>query len=134
MSYEKEKEWYDNLNKPKFQPPPWVFAPVWTVLYVLMIVAFVLVLKAPFTFTSIFAYFFFTLQLAVNLSWSPVFFKEHNLRKAFMLCVVLTFLVFLTMLTFFNISKLAGILFFPYLLWCIFATVLSFEILERNEW
>lgn len=129
-----DDNWYNSLNKPKFQPPPWVFAPVWTILYIFMFVAFFLVLIAPFKWTSIFAYLFFILQLTVNLSWSPVFFKEHNLRKAFLISAILTFLVFLTMLTFFNISKLAGVLFFPYLLWCIFATVLCFEILERNEW
>lgn len=129
-----DNNWYNSLAKPKFLPPPWVFAYVWTILYILMFVAFILVIKKPFEWTSIFAYLFFIAQLIVNLIWPIVFFKEHNLRKAFIFCVILTFLVFLTMLTFFNISKLAGILFFPYLLWSIFATILSFEILERNEW
>lgn len=129
-----DKEWYDSLNKPRFQPPAWVFAPVWTMLYILMFIAFGLVAAEDFEWYSIFAYLLFFMQLAVNISWSPVFFIEHNLRKAFLLCALLTFLVFLNMLTFFNISALAGILFVPYFLWCCFATVLCFEILERNEW
>lgn len=129
-----DKDWYDSLNKPKFQPPAWVFAPTWTLLYILMFVAFGLVLVAHFRWFNVVAYLLFIAQLVVNLQWSPVFFKEHNLRKAFLLCALLDVLVFLTMVAFFYISKLAGILFLPYLLWCIFASFLSFEILELNEW
>ena len=132
MNY--DKDWYDSLNKPKFQPPAWVFAPTWTVLYILMFVALGLVFLTPFKFLSVLAYLLFTAQLVVNLQWSPVFFKEHNLRKAFLLCVLLDILVFLTMAVFFYISRIAGILFLPYMLWCAFASILSFEILELNEW
>jgi len=129
-----DRDWYDNLNKPKFQPPAWVFAPVWTVLYVMMFVAFVLVLISHFQLSNIFAYLFFIAQLVINLQWTPVFFEQHNLRKAFLLSVILLVLVFLTMVLFFFISKLSGLLLLPYFLWCVFATVLSFEILELNEW
>lgn len=129
-----DKEWFDKLNKPEFQPPAWVFAPVWTVLYILMLVAFILVLIAPFRWSNIFAYIFFILQVDVNLSWTPAFFEEHNLRKAFLISAVLAVLVFITMILFFRISMLAGLLFVPYFFWCCFASVISFEILERNEW
>lgn len=132
MNY--DKDWYNSLIKPHFQPPEWVFAPVWTVIYILMIVAFIIVLKTHLSFQTFLAIVFFSLQLWVNLSWSPAFFEEHNLRKAFLLSTLLTLLVLATMLTFFHISKLAGFLFLPYFLWCCFATVLSFEILELNEW
>lgn len=132
MNY--DKEWYDSLNKPKFQPPAWVFAPVWTVLYILMFIALGLIIATPFRLLSIIAYFLFIAQLFVNLQWTPVFFKEHNLRKAFLLCALLDVLVFLTMAVFFYISKLAGILLLPYMIWCAFASILSFEILELNEW
>lgn len=132
MNY--DKEWYDNLQKPKFQPPAWIFAPVWIFLYILMGVAFLLVLFSQFRFINIIAYLFFAAQLVINLQWSPVFFKEHNLRKAFLLCVLLSLVVFLTMLIFYHISKIAGVLFLPYFLWCLFATLISFEILELNEW
>lgn len=129
-----DKEWYDSLAKPKFQPPEWVFAPVWSALYVLMCVAFLLVLFAPFKWTNVFAYPLFFLQILVNLQWAPVFFEDHNLRGAFLLAALLALLVFLTMVLFFVASKLAGLLLLPYFLWCVFACVLSFEILERNEW
>lgn len=127
-------EWYDSLVKPKFQPPAWIFLPVWTFLYVLMTVSFILVVITPFKMINIFAYILFLIQIAVNLAWAPAFFKEHNLRKAFLISVLLTILVFLTMLVFFRVSAFAGILFIPYFMWCCFATILSFEILELNEW
>jgi len=129
-----DKEWYDSLHKPDFQPPEWVFAPVWMLLYFLMSTAFILVLFSHFSWTNIFAYILFVAQLLMNLQWSPTFFVEHNLRKAFLISALLTLLVFLTMIMFFNISKIAGFLFLPYFLWCCFATVLNFELLELNEW
>ena len=132
MNY--DKDWYDSLQKPSFQPPAWVFAPVWTFLYILMFISAMIVLVSNFRWFSVFAYLLFAAQLTVNLMWSPVFFKEHNLRKAFLLSALLLILVFLTMIVFFFISKLAGILLVPYFFWCLFATVLSFEILELNEW
>ena len=129
-----DKDWYDSLNKPKFQPPVWVFAPIWTVFYIVMFIAFYLVLITHFRLLNVVAYLLFIAQLVVNLHWAPVFFKEHDLRKAFLICALLDVLVFLTMTVFFYISKLAGILFLPYMLWCVFASVLCFEILELNEW
>lgn len=132
MNY--DENWYNSLAKPKFQPPAWIFAPVWIFLYILMFVAFILVLFSPFKWTNLFAYLLFVVQIIVNLQWTPVFFKEHNLRKAFLLAALLTLLVFLTMVLFFFISKLAAFLFLPYFLWCSFASILSFEILELNEW
>jgi benzodiazapine receptor len=128
-----EKEWYNSLKKPEFQPPDWVFTPAWTILYILMFTALFLVLIAQFRWIHILAYLFFIIQLTVNLSWPFVFFKEHNLRKAFLYSSLLSLLVFITMLLFFYISKWAGILFIPYFLWCLFANILSFEILELNE-
>lgn len=129
-----DDDWYNSLAKPNFQPPAWVFAPVWTVLYVLMAVSLIVIAITPFRIINVFGYLLFLSQIVVNLSWAPAFFKEHNLRKAFLICVLLTALVFLTMIVFFNISMFAGILFVPYFFWCCFATVLSFEILELNEW
>ena len=132
MNY--DKDWYNSLAKPRYQPPSWVFAPVWTVLYILMTMALILVLKAPFRLTSLLAYIFFAWQLLVNLHWTPVFFREHNLRKAFLLAALLTLLVFLTMVLFYHVSKIAGMLLLPYFLWSVFASMLSFHILELNEW
>jgi len=133
MSENYNVEWYNSLKKPSFQPPSNIFAPVWTVLYFMMFDAIVLVATLPFTGGHIFAYLLFILQLVANLLWAPVFFGDHDLRKAFWLSFLLTFLVFLTMCSFFFISKLAALLFLPYFLWCGFATILSFEIWELNS-
>lgn len=129
-----DEDWYNSLTKPRFHPPKWVFAPIWTVIYILMFVAFALVLIAKFSWVNVLAYLLFIVQLGVNLQWSPAFFEEHDLRKAFLISALLTLFVFITMLLFFSISRLAGLLFLPYFLWCFFATILSFEILELNEW
>lgn len=133
MKEKYDNEWYNNLKKPDFQPPSSVFAPVWTFLYLMMFVSFALVAISPFKTASVFAYLFFIAQLVVNLSWTPVFFKAHDLKKAFFLCVLLVILVFLTMVVFFFISKIASLLLLPYLIWCCFATILSFEIWELNS-
>lgn len=132
MNY--DKEWYDSLTKPSFQPPEWVFAPVWIFLYIVMTVAFLLVLFTPLSWIKFFAVVSFIAQVYVNLQWYPTFFLKHDLRGAFLIAIFLTLLVFITTVLFFKISIIAGIMFIPYFLWCLFAAVLSFEILERNEW
>lgn len=132
MNY--NREWYDSLIKPKFMPPAWIFAPVWIILYILMFISIGLVFAAPFRILNIFGYVVFTAQLAVNFRWVPVFFREHNLRKAFLLCVLLDILILTTIILFFQISKTAAYLLLPYLLWGLYATVLNFEILDLNEW
>ena len=127
------KKWFKSLNKPPFQPPSKIFAPVWTVLYILMFLGFLFVLNTPVSFKWVLAIGLFIFQLYVNLMWPIAFFVEHNLSKAFLIAALLNFLVFLTTLIFFKLSTIAGLIFLPYLLWCCFATILSFEILERNE-
>lgn len=129
-----DKEWYDSLAKPDFQPPPQVFKPVWMILYFLMFVSLFIVLLEGIKLKVILAFLLFLSQLIINLYWPRVFFIEHNLRKAFLTSALLTFFVFFTMVLFFKVSTLAGVLLLPYFLWCCFATLLSFEILELNEW
>lgn len=129
-----DEDWYNSLIKPKFHPPTWVFAPAWTVIYIFMFIAFALVLAAKFKWINVLACLLFIAQFSVNLQWSPAFFEEHDLRKSFLISALLTVFVFITMLVFLSISKLAGLLFLPYFLWCSFATILNFEILELNEW
>ena len=133
MNVKYDQEWYNSLKKPSFQPQSSVFAPVWTILYIMMFVAIGLIIASPFKWLHVPAYLLFISQLLVNLSWTPIFFKNHNLLKAFLLCLLLALLVFLTMVVFFFISKLAALLFLPYFLWCCFAVILSFEIWELNS-
>lgn len=132
MAIKYNTKWYNDLIKPEFQPPAWVFAPAWSVLYILMFVSFLLILKAEVRPISIYAYALFVLQLILNLSWSPIFFELHQLKKAFWVCISLTVTVFLMMVVFAFISKLAGILLIPYFLWLCFACALNFKIWKLN--
>lgn len=128
-----DNTWYNDLKKPAFQPPTWVFAPVWTVLYLLIILSFVLILFSPFELTNIVAYVLFVIQLILNLSWSTTFFKFHNIERAFLICLVLTITVFFMIPVFYFISKLAAGILLPYLLWLIFASYLNFSIMKLNK-
>lgn len=128
-----DKNWYGSLNKPAFQPPAWLFAPVWTVLYALMGISFLIIILEPFKLINLSAYILFFIQLGLNLSWSPVFFGAHKIKKAFYICLMLVLFVFLTILSFYMISKPAAILLIPYLLWVSFACFLNFTIWELNK-
>lgn len=132
MGLKYDTKWYNDLIKPEFQPPSWVFAPAWTVLYILMLISFVLILKAEVTRISIYAYLLFVFQLFLNLSWSPIFFRLHQVRKAFFICILLTVSVLAMIIVFYLISKLASILLLPYFFWLCFACVLNYKIWKLN--
>lgn len=127
-----DKNWYDSLIKPHFQPPPWLFTPVWAVLYILMGVSFSIIFFKPLRLINILAYFLFFTQLALNLSWTPVFFKYHQIKKAFFICFWLTITVLMMIIVFFHISKLAAVLLVPYFIWLLYACALNFAIWELN--
>lgn len=124
------KGWYKGLNKPKWTPPNWLFAPVWTVLYLSMSVALWLVLQAEPGF--LWAQRLYYLQLFVNFSWTPVFFLFQKPRWALYIIVLLDVLVGVTTVLFFTVSVTAGKLMLPYLAWLGLATLLNFEIDRRN--
>lgn len=132
MGLKYDKKWYNDLIKPEFQPPRWVFAPAWTVIYILMLISFVLILKAEVNQMTVYAYLLFVFQLFLNLSWSPIFFKLHQVRKAFFICALLTVSVFAMIIVFYFVSKLAAILLLPYFFWLCFASVLNFKIWKLN--
>lgn len=136
MGYSFDKEWYKNLKKPKFQPPSWIFGPVWTVLYIFMFLALFLIIIENNLQTSnlkIICVTLFLLQLILNFSWTPVFFVRKNLKGAFLLCIFLAFAVALTTFTFFYAFAISGLLMLPYLIWSIFATYLSGAIWLLNR-
>lgn len=123
--------WFHNLIRPELAPPDWLFAPVWIVLYITIFVSFVLycLKKVPDKKTG---YLFFSVQLLLNLTWTPVFFVLKNILLAFIIIILLDIFVFLTIHKFYSISKLAGILLIPYLLWILFATYLNGAYLVLN--
>lgn len=118
--------WYASLAKPFFTPPSWVFAPVWTCLYILMGISLFLVLQKgtarPFVKQG--ALLFFA-QLALNLAWSAVFFGLHDVAAALAVLLVLVVLIVVTMLVFRRVSVPAAWLLVPYLAWCCCAVALN---------
>ena len=124
--------WYNSLNKPTLNPPAETFAPVWGVLYFLMLLAFWLMLYSDTNKDKKPAIILFVTQLLLNFSWSPIFFYFHNIKLAFVIIFFLNLFLILTIISFFKISKISAILLIPYLLWLIFATYLNFEFMRLN--
>lgn len=126
--------WYAGLNKPFFNPPNWIFGPVWTMLYIFMgIAAFFVWQKRKENKDVIFALAIFALQLALNSSWSIVFFGMHQIFWAYLIIIALWAAILFCWGEFYLISKPAGWLFVPYVLWVSFATVLNGSIWMLNK-
>jgi translocator protein len=125
-------EWYMSLEKPAFNPPSWVFGPVWTVLYAMMAVAAWLVWREAGFDGATAALSLFFVQLALNLAWSGIFFGLREPGWALVEIVVLWAAILGTIVLFFRHSSLAGWLLVPYLLWVSFAAVLNAAIWRLN--
>ncbi len=121
--------WYATLNKPSWNPPNWVFGPVWTLLYGLMAISVWLVWKRDGWNTAV---TIFAIQLALNLAWSFIFFGFHQTGLAFWEIVLLWLAIAATILMFFQVSTVAASLLIPYLLWVSFAAALNFTIWRLN--
>lgn len=124
--------WYDRLQKPPWNPPGWVFGPVWTVLYAAMAVAAWRVWASGDARRRAALALYF-IQLALNLGWSVVFFGLQSPGLAFAEILVLAAAIAATMVVFFRIDRLAGWLFVPYLAWVGFAAALNFSIWQLNR-
>ncbi len=125
--------WYATLNKPSFTPPSWIFAPVWTLLYVLMgITLFMLWQRFSHTRMTRVAITFFIIQLALNVIWSALFFGIHSPFLAFIEIIVLWLAILGTIIFSLRVSRIAGGLLIPYLLWVSFASILNFSIWQLN--
>ncbi len=124
--------WYETLNKPVFTPPSTIFAPVWIILYLMMFASFIIFLRTETSEDKTQGILLFFSQLVLNLLWSPVFFYWKNIDLSMVIIILmLAFLVY-TLLSFFRISKLAGLLLIPYFLWVCFATYLNYGFMIMN--
>lgn len=125
--------WYTTLNKPSFNPPNWVFAPVWTLLYILMGIGAGIVWSRGFYHKWVkTAMYHFGFQLLFNALWSIVFFGFRQPFWALLVILALLVLLALTIKWFRVINKTASWLLVPYLLWVCFATVLNYSIWTLN--
>lgn len=130
------KTWFPTLVKPFFNPPAWVFAPVWTILYVLMGVSFAIIWsneKRNNGEKKKNALFLFGIQLLLNALWSILFFGLCNPFLAFIEILLLWLLIFETIKAFRVIDALAAKLLYPYLAWVSFATILNGSIWYLNN-
>jgi benzodiazapine receptor len=126
--------WYAGLTKPPFNPPGWVFAPVWTALYALMGLAAWLVYEKGNKRAEVRkALAVFVVQLVLNTLWSIVFFGAHQLFGAVIVIVLLWLMILWTILLFRKISKAAAWLLVPYILWVSFATLLNVSLAVLNR-
>jgi tryptophan-rich sensory protein len=131
------KTWFPTLIKPSFNPPNWVFAPVWSMLYIMMGIAAGMVWnRLEYTMDKELvkkSLVFFAIQLGLNALWSVLFFGLRNPMLALIEIVLLWLMIYETYIKFGKIDKIAGYLFLPYLAWVSFATVLNASIWWLNK-
>lgn len=127
------KTWYRTINKPSFNPPDWLFSPVWTTLYLLIGISAYLVwvnrdkiVHFPRTVAI------YLIQLILNLGWSFIFFYLHEIGFALAEIILLLIIIVINGLVFYKINKWAGLIFIPYFLWVSFATILTYNIFMLN--
>ena len=122
-------EWYDSLQKPPFNPPSWLFAPVWTTLYVLIAIAGWRTFLAEPNSTGMKLWY---AQMVLNWIWSPVFFVLHGLWPAFFIIVVTWAAIAAFIVNRWNRDRISAWLFVPYLAWVSFATLLNVSLAILN--
>jgi benzodiazapine receptor len=124
--------WYRTITRPSFNPPGWIFGPVWTTLYILMGIAAWLVSQAPDSRSRSIGLALFVFQLALNLAWSWIFFHKHAIGSAALEVVVLWCAIGATTLVFSRVTASAAWLMAPYWAWVTFASILNASIWRLN--
>ena len=124
------REWFPSLVKPSFNPPSWLFAPVWTVLYIMMGIAAWLVWRRGGDINLALGMFF--IQLALNFLWSFLFFNLRRIDVALLEILVLWISIAVTLSLFWNVDRRAGLLLVPYLAWVSFASLLNASFWRLN--
>jgi tryptophan-rich sensory protein len=127
-----DNPWFAALAKPAIYPPPATFAIVWPILYALMGVALTMVITARGAPGRGPAVALFLIQLALNLTWSPLFFAAHRIAASLWLLFALDIAVVATIALFWRVRTTAALLLLPYLAWILFATWLNWEFLRAN--
>jgi translocator protein len=125
--------WYATLAKPVWAPPNWLFGPVWTTLYVLIGIALFLVWREGTDRRDVRAALgIFTVQLVLNILWSVVFFSYHSLLGGFIVILILWIAILANIIAFYVISKPAGLILIPYIVWVSIASYLNYAVYILN--
>ena len=125
-----KEPWYSQLIKPSFNPPDWIFAPVWTTLYLMMTVAIWFFWHSKNrNMNTVYIYF---IHLIFNTTWSIIFFVFHNIFLALIILIILIVLIIILIVRFKRVNLLSAYLMIPYLLWCCYALILNLNLLILN--
>jgi tryptophan-rich sensory protein len=124
--------WYYLLQKPSFNPPNWLFAPVWTTLYIMMGISLYLVWKQSYKRNISFELNLFLFQLVLNILWTIIFFGLNEIFIAFLEILLLWVSIIICIIYFYRINKTAAYLMVPYIFWVSFASILTFSIWKLN--
>ena len=125
-----KEPWYSLLIKPSYNPPDWIFAPVWTTLYLMMTVAIWIFWHSKGkNMDTVYIYF---IHLIINTTWSVVFFVFHEIFFALIILIILIFLIIILILRFRVVNMVSYYLMIPYLLWCCYALILNMSLLILN--
>ena len=125
-----KEPWYSQLVKSSYNPPDWIFAPVWTTLYLMMIFAIWLFwLSKKRDMNTIYIYF---IHILFNTTWSVIFFAFHNILLAFINLMILIWLIVILILRYRRVNNVSAYLMIPYLLWSCYALFLNLNLLILN--
>lgn len=116
--------WYNTLNQPSFNPPNWIFAPVWIILYCMIGISFYLVIREGYSTKKDYLLVFLA-QLVLNAIWSIAFFGYQSIMAGFIIIVLLSIFIVILMIKGFKYSRWATYILVPYFLWVIFAAILN---------
>lgn len=126
--------WYQTINKPSWNPPNWIFGPVWTTLYIMMGIALYLVWRSELSLVvKKRAMILFAIQLFLNFCWSFIFFNQQEIGWALAEIILLWIFILFTIFAFGKISKTAAWLLVPYISWVSFAGILTYTIWKLNQ-
>jgi tryptophan-rich sensory protein len=133
FTFDSIPNWYTKLRKPFFNPPNWIFAPVWTIIYATLGSSVFLVWQKGWDSNEVkFAIAIFAVQFILNFAWTAIFFGLNKTFFALMEIVILWIFILLTIVLFYPLSQTAALLLIPYLLWVSFAALLNFYIWKLN--
>ena len=125
-----KEPWYSLLTKPSFNPPDWIFAPVWSTLYLMMTIAiWIFWHSKDRNMNTVYIYF---IHLIINTTWSVVFFVFHKIFFSLITLLILIFFIVILILRFKRVNMISCYLMIPYLLWCCFALILNLSLLILN--
>ena len=125
-----KEPWYSLLSKPTFNPPDWIFAPVWTTLYLMMTIAIWKFWHSKNQdMNTVYIYF---IHLIFNTTWSIVFFVFHKMVLALIVLALLICLIIILLFRFRRVNMLSFYMMIPYLLWCSFALILNLNLIVLN--